>query len=261
MVRQCRLGAALVCLLVIGAHAASASDGVTKHHALSLIGTPKHGPDFTHFDWVNPDAPKGGRVRQWALGTFDSLNPFPVKGSPAVGLRLIYDTLMLQSPDEPGTAYGLVAEWVTYPADFSSATVQLRTGGAFQRRQAHHARGRDLLARDAQEGLPQHLAATSRTSSRPRRRANTRSLSSSTSRATASCRSSSATCRSCRSTSTKPWAPMASRATRQVHARDPPELGPLSHQGGRCRPHDHLRARQGLVGEGPARRQGPVELR
>jgi microcin C transport system substrate-binding protein len=131
MVRQCRLGAALVCLLLIGAYAASASDGVTRHHALSLIGTPKHGPDYTHFDWVNPDAPKGGRVRQWALGTYDSLNPFPVKGSAAVGLRLIYDTLMLQSPDEPGTSYGLVAEWISYPADFSWATVQLRKEARF----------------------------------------------------------------------------------------------------------------------------------
>ena len=67
---------------MLGGPLASASDSLTKHHALSLIGTPKHGPDFTHFDWVNPNAPKGGRVRQWAMGTFDSLNHVPGQGQP-----------------------------------------------------------------------------------------------------------------------------------------------------------------------------------
>ena len=131
MGRNCSFGAAFVCLLVIGGPVASASDNLTKHHALSLIGNPKHGPDFTHFSWVNPNAPKGGRVRRWAMGSFDSLNQFPVKGSPAVGLGLIYDTLMMQSPDEAGASYGLVAEWVAYPDDYSSATVQLRKGARF----------------------------------------------------------------------------------------------------------------------------------
>src|SRR5687767_14980718 len=92
--------AAFVCLLVLGAPVASASDNLAKHHALSLVGTPKYGPDFTHFDWVNPNAPKGGRVRQWTMGSFDSLNQFPVKGSAAAGLTMIYDTLMTISPDE-----------------------------------------------------------------------------------------------------------------------------------------------------------------
>ena len=60
-----------------------------------LIGEPTHGPDFTHFDWANPNAPKGGRVRQWAMGSFDSLNPFPVKGNAAAAVTLIYDQLMV----------------------------------------------------------------------------------------------------------------------------------------------------------------------
>jgi microcin C transport system substrate-binding protein len=131
MARNCSFGAAFVCLLVFGGPVASASDNLAKHHALSLIGTPKHGPNFTHFDWTNPNAPKGGRVRRWAMGSFDSLNQFPVKGSPAIGLGLIYDTLMMQSPDEASASYGLVAEWVAYPADFSSTTVQLRKGARF----------------------------------------------------------------------------------------------------------------------------------
>ena len=102
-----------------------------RHHALSLMEAPKFGPDFKHFDWVNPDAPKGGTVRQWAPGSFDSLNGFSVRGSPATGLGLIYDQLMTSSPDEPSTEYGLIAEWVSYPDDFSSATFGLRPEARF----------------------------------------------------------------------------------------------------------------------------------
>ena len=92
----------------------------------SLIGEPAYGPDFKHFKWVNPDAPKGGRVRQMKFGTFDSLNPYSIKGSPVGEVRLVYDSLMASSPDEASTSYGLIAEWVSYPDDFSSATFQLR---------------------------------------------------------------------------------------------------------------------------------------
>ena len=110
---------------------ASASDTPKHHHALSLIGEPTHGPGFSHFDWANPNAPKGGRVRQWAMGTFDSLNPFPVQGNPAAAVMLIYDQLMVGSPDEPSTEYGLIAEWAAHPDDFSSVTFQLRDGARF----------------------------------------------------------------------------------------------------------------------------------
>ena len=116
----------------MGAHVASASEGLTKHHALSLISAPKHGPEFTHFDWVEPNAPKGGRIRQWVMGTYDTLNRFPDnKGRPAVAVDLIYDRLMVSSPDEPATAYAHIAEWVSHPADFSSATVRLRSTARF----------------------------------------------------------------------------------------------------------------------------------
>jgi microcin C transport system substrate-binding protein len=110
----------------------SASGAVLERHALSLIGEPEHGPDFKHFRWVNPDAPKGGRVRLMAFGTFDSLNPYSIKGNAAKGVsQLIYDRLMLRSPDEPSASYGLVAEWVAYPDDISSATFQLRPAARF----------------------------------------------------------------------------------------------------------------------------------
>ncbi len=88
-------------------------------------------PDFKHFPWVDPDAPKGGVVRYRAIGTFDSLNRYAAKGNPAVGLSLIHATLMTSSLDEPSTDYGLVAAWVSHPADFSSATFGLRPEATF----------------------------------------------------------------------------------------------------------------------------------
>lgn len=96
------------------------------HHALSLIGTPKYAAGFKHFDFVNPDAPKGGMVRQADIGAFDSLNPISFKGVAAPALGLIYETLMYSSPDEESTSYGLIAEWASYPDDFSSVTYKLR---------------------------------------------------------------------------------------------------------------------------------------
>jgi len=127
----CKFGVTTALALAIACGAPATASELTKHHAVSLLGTPKYDANFTHFDWVNPDAPKGGRVRRWAMGSFDSLNPFPVKGNPAIGLPLIYDTLMMQSPDEAGTSYGLIAEWVAYPDDFSSATIALRPQARF----------------------------------------------------------------------------------------------------------------------------------
>lgn len=102
-----------------------------RHHALSLLGDPAFPAGFSHFDWVNPDAPKGGTLRAFAQGSFDSLNPFSVKGDPASGLGLIYDSLMSSSPDEPSTEYGLIAEWVSYPPDFSSVTFGINPNARF----------------------------------------------------------------------------------------------------------------------------------
>jgi microcin C transport system substrate-binding protein len=132
MARRCRLGAALFCLLVIGGPAASAADDTTRHYAISLIDKPRHPAGFTHFDWVNANATKGGRVRQWVMGTYDTLNRYPDnKGRPAAAVDLIYDRLMVSSPDEPATAYAHIAEWVSYPEDYSSATVRLRPEARF----------------------------------------------------------------------------------------------------------------------------------
>jgi microcin C transport system substrate-binding protein len=100
-------------------------------HGLSLFGELKYPPGFKHFDYVNPNAPKGGAVRQIALGTFDNFNPVVagVKGVLAAGLTLdlVFNSLMTQSLDEVSTSYGSLAESVSHPDDFSSATYRLRS--------------------------------------------------------------------------------------------------------------------------------------
>ena len=116
--------------LVVLALPARAAEPVW-HHALSLVGTPQYPEGFTHFNWVNPEAPKGGSVTQAAVGTFDTFNPFPPGANPATGIGYIYDTLTVSSYDEPSTEYGLIAEAVSYPDDFSSATFRLRKEARF----------------------------------------------------------------------------------------------------------------------------------
>jgi microcin C transport system substrate-binding protein len=101
-------------------------------HGLSLFGDLKYLPDFKHFDYVNPDAPKGGTVKYNAIGTFDTLNPFTLKGVPAAGIGMIFDTLMISAADEPASAYGLVAESVEVAPDRSWAIYTVRKEARFQ---------------------------------------------------------------------------------------------------------------------------------
>ncbi|WP_238122149.1 MULTISPECIES: extracellular solute-binding protein [unclassified Xanthobacter] len=93
---------------------------------VSLMGEPKYPAGFAHFDYVNPQAPKGGLLRLAEDGTFDSLNFVVPRGTPAAGLSLIYDTLMTSAFDEVASEYGLLAEGVSYPPDFSQVTYRLR---------------------------------------------------------------------------------------------------------------------------------------
>jgi microcin C transport system substrate-binding protein len=96
----------------------------------SLMGESKYGQNFQRYDYVNPDAPKGGTLNSVAEGSFDSLNPYIVRGTTPAGLvpfggGLLYDTLMEQSIDEPSVSHPLVADAFKYPDDFSSATYRL----------------------------------------------------------------------------------------------------------------------------------------
>jgi microcin C transport system substrate-binding protein len=96
-----------------------ASVGQKTVHAWGLAGEPKYGPDFTNLDYVNVDAPKGGHVRLGIVGTFDSLNPYIITGSPASGLSLVNETLMDRAWDDLSADYALVAESMTFPDDHS----------------------------------------------------------------------------------------------------------------------------------------------
>lgn len=106
---------------------------LAEEHALALHGTPKYPADFTHFDYVNPDAPKGGTMRlaNVAAATFDSLHPFILRGTPAQGLGLIYDSLTERSLDEAFTEYGLIAEQITVAPDNSAVRFKLRKAARF----------------------------------------------------------------------------------------------------------------------------------
>jgi len=117
---------AISLLLGVGARAderANEPNQVHKAHAIAMHGEPEYGPDFTHFDYLNPDAPKGGFVRLSSSGTFDSFNRYIPKGA-AVGIG--YQTLMLDGEDEAFTQYGLIAESVEWPEDRSWVIFNLR---------------------------------------------------------------------------------------------------------------------------------------
>ncbi|HVR68168.1 MAG TPA: extracellular solute-binding protein [Verrucomicrobiae bacterium] len=102
------------------------AQGATPVHAMAMHGDPKYGPDFPHFEYVNPDAPKGGELVMAAIGTFDTFNGFIIKGTPAVGLGSVYETLTTGSADEAFSRYGLLAESMEMPNDRSWIAFNLR---------------------------------------------------------------------------------------------------------------------------------------
>lgn len=112
-----------LCLLLAPAVSA---ETVHPVHGLAMHGAPKYGPGFKHFDYVNPEAPKGGEIRLAEIGGWDSLNPFIVKGDPPAGADLPFETLMVNSADEAFSEYGLIAESVEVPADRSWVIFNLR---------------------------------------------------------------------------------------------------------------------------------------
>ncbi|MCO6418431.1 extracellular solute-binding protein [Siccirubricoccus sp. KC 17139] len=106
---------------------AAAQAAPRRTHALSLLGEPALPADFPHFPWVNPEAPKGGEIALTALGSFDSFNPFILRGTPAVGiLANVYETLLRDSADEASTAYCHLAAAIELAADGLGVTFMLR---------------------------------------------------------------------------------------------------------------------------------------
>lgn len=123
--------------LVIGLFLAIASgqpviSGELVRHGIAMHGEPALPRDFTHFPYVNPTAPQGGRVVLGQVGTFDSLNPFIVKGVVPSSIRgFVYESLLARSADEPFTMYGLLASGVELPADRQSITFHLNREAKF----------------------------------------------------------------------------------------------------------------------------------
>lgn len=126
---------ALVLSLLAAASLAAASGAQAqapiRTPGISLLGTPALPPDFTHFPWVNPDAPKGGEVALSAIGTFDSFNPFIVRGRAAAASARIFDTLLVRNADEGETEYAHLAGAIEVPPDHMSVTFELRPEARF----------------------------------------------------------------------------------------------------------------------------------
>ncbi len=114
---------AWVTLLFLSADAASQTDVIVSN-GIAMHGQPKYGPDFANFDYVNPDAPKGGELRLAGQGTFDSFHAYIPKGNPASTGSV--ETLMASSADEAFSEYGLIAESLEYPEDRSWVIFNLR---------------------------------------------------------------------------------------------------------------------------------------
>jgi microcin C transport system substrate-binding protein len=103
-------------------------------HGLSAFGDLKYPPDFKHFDYVNPDAAKGGRLASrgvLAIDAFDSFNGYILRGNPAQNIGLLFDSLMVRATDEPDAVYGLVARSADLAPDKKSITFQLREEARF----------------------------------------------------------------------------------------------------------------------------------
>ena len=148
--------------LAMAAVAATAQD-VIRSHGYSYFGTLSYPEDFAHFDYVNPDAPKGGELAISSTGTFDSLNPYSRKGRSGVLTTLSYDQLIIATDDTVGEYYGLVAHSLEYDADRNYVTF-------FMRPEATFSDGTPVTAEDVvyshtlfvTQGLPSYAQAVSR---------------------------------------------------------------------------------------------------
>src|SRR5262245_48985576 len=124
-----RLAALLLLAAVVAPVVAGAQSPATRAvngPAIAMYGDLKYQPGFKHFQYANPDAPKGGDVKMAAFGTYDTLNPFTLKGVAAAGLGEMFDTLMVGAADESFSYYCLVAETIETPADRSWLTCTVR---------------------------------------------------------------------------------------------------------------------------------------
>jgi microcin C transport system substrate-binding protein len=133
--RHARRSRRAFALAIIAAAAFSgpthAQTDVITAHGIATFGDLRYAPDFQHLDYVNPDAPKGGEMSVWAFGSFDSMNPYTVKGRAAGLASIFFETLLTGTADEIGTAYCLLCETIEYPADRSEVVFTLRESATF----------------------------------------------------------------------------------------------------------------------------------
>ena len=119
-------------MVLFPALAVAAGGATGPRHAIAMHGEPLYPDGFTHFSYANPQAPKGGSITYGAVGSFDSLNPFIVRGTAALGLREhVFESLLARGYDEPFTLYGLLAEGVEVPADRSWVAFTLNPAARF----------------------------------------------------------------------------------------------------------------------------------
>ena len=136
--RSALFAVSLCAALLIGTAVALAE----PRPAISMLGEPRYKPGFTHFEYTDPNAVKGGKLRQAQFGTFDTLNPFVIRGDIAAGVReLVFEPLMARSFDEPFSLYGLIAESIETPPDRSWVVFTLN-------KSAHFSDGKPVTAED-----------------------------------------------------------------------------------------------------------------
>ena len=151
-----RRTALLAIVLILAGAAAWAAPKIIVSHAISVRGEPKYPAGFRHFDYVNPNAPKGGTLVLHSIGTYDNFHRYAQRGLAADASTSFYDTLMTASEDEIEVYYGLIAEKVEYPDDHTWIIFHLNP-------RARHQDGRPVTAEDVvfsfnkffEEGVPQ----------------------------------------------------------------------------------------------------------
>jgi len=129
-VRAARVAGAALLILATFTLAARAETVITAH-GISTFGDLKYPADFAHLDYVNPDAPKGGEISQWAFGGFDSMNPYSVKGRAGQLSSAMYESILTGTADEIGATYCLLCETLEYPEDRSWVIFNLRPEARF----------------------------------------------------------------------------------------------------------------------------------
>ena len=164
LVKDVKRVVAFLCLVfsiswTVSGASLKAEQNTVKTHGFNFFGELKYPPDFKHLDYVNPNAPKGGEISIWGFGTFDSMNPYSRKGRAASLSSAPFESLLVETGDEIGSSYGLLAESIEYPADQKWVIFQLR-------KKAKFSDGTPLTADDVaftyklflEQGLPSYRA-------------------------------------------------------------------------------------------------------